>query len=671
MNTWMKGLSLGLAALSVLPAARAEAVPVTLQKTGNAWTLLRGGQPYYVNGVGGSANLAQAAAAGANSQRVWGNNGATDSVNILNLAQANGLTTTLGFWLNQTSAGYTTTYKNSVLNNAATVATAVKDHPALLFYALGNELNLGSGTTNADQQAVWEFLNTVALRIKEIDPNHPVITVIAGPSSATINRIATYAPAIDVIGVNVYAGSMSGIPSGFRNATSYTGPYIVGEWGPRGHWEVPVTSWRAPFEQTSREKSESYLSSYRDVILAESDRCVGSYVFLWGQKQERTPTWYGMFAEVRSALGLNGEAMPTVDVMESVWTGSTPANRAPVIEGLWLDGVPVTGITSANNSAWSAALTRRAGEVMQIEARVTDPDSDALTYVWEVLEEATVFGNGGSYEPRPATVTGLVTPGATPGTIALTVPKSGNYRLFCYVLDGRGKVATANLPFSSGIIDLTSPREGSGYIVGQSIPLQCTAVDSRNGVPSDLTSSVQWGYYDGNGNFVQVASGGSASVANLAAGTYMLTARVTNADGKRLARSVRVVVSANTTYEVWRTQLNLLGSSGAETDDADGDGATNLSEYAQRTEPLDPASRPAVTMAVNGTGYLTLTFQRRADTKILYTVWASSDLKDWGTKEIRRSQTSNVDLPLTVTDTVKISATTPRRFLQLRIERVP
>lgn len=671
MNAILKCLSLGLAALSFQPTARSEAVPVTLQQSGGVWTLLRGGVPYYINGVGGSANLAQAKACGANSQRVWGNNGATDSVNILNLAQANGLTTTLGFWLNQTSAGYTATYKNSVLTNAATVATAVKDHPALLFYALGNELNLGSGTTNADQQAVWEFLNTVALRIKEIDPNHPVITVIAGPNSATINRIATYAPAIDVIGVNVYAGSMSGIPSGFRSATSYTGPYLVGEWGPRGHWEVPVTAWRAPFEQTSKEKAESYLSSYRDVILAESNRCIGSYVFLWGQKQERTPTWYGMFAEVRSASGLNGEAMPTVDVMESVWKGVTPANRAPVIDGLWLDGVQVTGITGVNNSAWSASLTRRAGEVMQVQARVTDPDGDALSYVWEVLEEATVFGNGGSYEPRPATVTGLVIPGTTPGTISLTVPKSGNYRLFCYVLDGKGKVATANLPFSSGIIDLTSPRDGSGYLVGQAVPLECTAVDSRNGVTSDLTSSVQWGYYDGNGNFVQIASGGSASVTNLPAGTYMLTARVVNADGKWIARSARVVVSATTTYEVWRTQLNLLGPEGAETADADGDGVPNLSEYAQKSDPLNPVSRPEVNVSMSSTGYLTLTFQRRADTKLLYTVWASSDLKDWGTKEIRRSQTSNVDLPLTVTDTVKISATTPRRFLQLRIERMP
>ena len=30
--------------------------------------------------------------------------------------------------------------------------------------------------------------------------------------------------------------------------------------------------------------------------------------------------------------------------------------------------------------------------------------NDSLTYVWEVLKEATVLGFGGSYEPRPERV---------------------------------------------------------------------------------------------------------------------------------------------------------------------------------------------------------------------------------------------------------------------------
>ena len=117
----------------------------------------------------------------------------------------------------------------------------------------------------------------------------------------------------------------------YLQETGWTGPYIVTEWGATGHWEVGKTAWGAPIENDSTTKADFYLKRFEAVIRSDQKQCLGSYVFLWGQKQERTPTWYGVFLE-------SGEETAAVDVMHYIWNGAWPANRSPRLEGAWLDG---------------------------------------------------------------------------------------------------------------------------------------------------------------------------------------------------------------------------------------------------------------------------------------------------------------------------------------------
>ena len=97
---------------------------------------------------------------------------------------------------------------------------------------------------------------------------------------------------MDILAINSYGG-LPDVPARVR-AFGWEGPYIITEWGPTGHWESQHTSWAAAVEETSSEKAAVYRSRYEATMGRDTTRNLGSYVFLWGQKQERTPTWWWM-----------------------------------------------------------------------------------------------------------------------------------------------------------------------------------------------------------------------------------------------------------------------------------------------------------------------------------------------------------------------------------------
>ena len=417
----MKRLVLILLALVVTASVDAD---VKVVQRDGIYVLLRDEEPYFVKGVGGQQNLKLAAACGANSTRTWGIERATE---VLDEAASLGMTVTIGYWLDHHAASYQTEdYRNRVRGEISALVDKIKNHPALLCYALGNEINLGADTPEA-----WTFVGELATRVKRADPGHPVLTVLAGASPETIDRVAQHAPALDLIGFNSYRG-LDGLP-GALSKSRYTGPYLVTEWGPFGHWEVPKTAWNAPIEQTSTEKAAVYRSAYQ-IIQKDPGRCLGSYLFLWGQKQERTPTWYGVFIEDRPESGLRGEGTAVIDVMTGLWSGRPAENCAPEVKNISIVGNGDPQAVFAAGSSFTASLP------------ATDPDGDALTHVWEVMIEASRLGDGGSFEPRPESFPGAIR--AREGnTVTVSLDRPGNYRLFGYVLDGKGRVGTANLPF--------------------------------------------------------------------------------------------------------------------------------------------------------------------------------------------------------------------------------
>ena len=398
------------------------------------YQLYIGGEPFFIKGAGLEfGDVERLAAHGGNSFRTWRtDNGRDTGHEVLDRAQRNGLVVTMGLEVARERPGEGRGVFGFDYDDEAAVAAqlerlrveveAYRDHPALVIWGIGNELNLG-----AENPRVWDAVNGISQMIHEVNPNHLTTTMLAGVSRELVDEIKARAPDLDLLSVQFYA-DIENLAQRMTDS-GWEGPFMVTEWGATGHWEVATTPWGAPIENTSSVKADLYLHRYRTAIEADTTQLLGSYVFLWGQKQERTPTWYGLFLPT-------GEATEAVDVMHYVWNGEWPENRAPRLEAA----------TLAGRTAYDG-ITLNPGEPYQAEVISTDPDGDSLRYAWEVREESGATTEGGDDEEEPAVIEGLIdTPDAT--RISLTAPeRPGAYRLFVYVYDGRGSAAHANIPF--------------------------------------------------------------------------------------------------------------------------------------------------------------------------------------------------------------------------------
>jgi hypothetical protein len=406
------------------PSGLGGAGVIKLVKNNSMWSMTRDGAPYYVKGIAGGSNLALAEQYGVNSTRTFGSDGAAG---ILDDAKSHCMTVLLGIGLSQKPDDYNNQdFLNGKRAEVNALLGSIKNHPALVMWALGNEINLG-----ADNQTAWSFVNELAGTIHGQDPNHPVVSVLAGANITAINHIVQWAPNVDVIGVNSYAGVVG--TNDQVNKSNFAGPILITEWGPTGHWECPNTSWGRPIEETSGAKGRVYKTRYDS--FAHTGRILGDYVFLWGQKIERTPTWYGMFLENNADLGLSGESLPTVDTMAVEWSGAALGNRSPDVTALTINGQQATSNVALN-----------ANQQAQAQVTVSEPDGDGMSYVWEILEDPAQPDLKGAPEEREPRV-GSPQKGSSPSINIQAPGQSGQYRLFVYVLDGKGHAGTANLPF--------------------------------------------------------------------------------------------------------------------------------------------------------------------------------------------------------------------------------
>jgi hypothetical protein len=388
-----------------------QAVPVVVTAGG----LTRGGKPYVVNGVGGDTNLVELAARGGNSIRTWSTNGLDV---VLDAADSLNLTVSAGIWLESECSWFS--YKNPAhcakqTERVRKEVMLYRDYPALLAWGIGNESE-GPG----DNTPYWQQLDRLAKMVREIDPNHPTFTAVAGLGAANAKGLNEHTPHLDFVGINTY-GAVFSLRKNLEKV-GWKRPWLLTEWGPRGFWECKKAPSGTPLEQTSTEKAAMIREAYQST-LTPGGGYLGNYAFVWGWKFESTATWFGLYTH-------EGDTTASVDVLEEMWSGRKPSNNAPAI-------MPITGVPTAAMAP---------GAAFQASVKATDPEQDALIYHWAVLRDLQGHQHNTS-EKIPSAIPDVIADSTKPSISATAPKKTGIYRLYVWVKDGKGHAATANVPF--------------------------------------------------------------------------------------------------------------------------------------------------------------------------------------------------------------------------------
>lgn len=392
------------------------------------------GKPFRVKGVGlgqpSEERFSALVSAGGNAVRTWN---AEEADKVLALAEKHGVMVVLGLDFAQELHGFDYDDEEAVAEQYAEVIAQVdryKDHPNLLMWIIGNELNLnfyGEGEITLVNPKVYAALNDVTQYIHEVDPHHPVSTAFAGYLPEHIAHAMPHMPDLDILSIQLY-GDLVRLPEFMASDPSGL-PVMITEYGPLGHWEMPTTAWGREIEEPSWLKASGMARRIENYIVGDdTGRIIGDFAFYWGHKQERTATWYSLITP-------EGYTDARTDELIRYWSGSYPDNRAPLVARMTInERVPQDNIRLVP------------GEMYTAEIQVADPEGEDVTTVWTLTEEVKERSEGGEAEAAPEGVPLKILAESDTLLVFEAPQKPGAYRLYATTRDPHDRVGSANVP---------------------------------------------------------------------------------------------------------------------------------------------------------------------------------------------------------------------------------
>ena len=288
-------------------------------------------------------------------------------------------------------------------------------------WGLGNEME-GSG----ENPVIWRTVNEIARVAKSEDPNHPTMTIIAEAGGRKISQFMSLCPDVDVLGINSYAG-LPTLPKRLADA-GLERPYVITEFGPPGPWEG----------------AQDGLGGVRRTDEHRESQRLPRQLLRFNIRSKRAMPWLLCLPLGPQAGGNSHLVRDVPSLGRTAGSGrrddlcldrSVACNRAPEINAI-------------STEARDAELTQGSRFTAKLDA--SDPEGDPLVVRWEVRSENADLRQGGDRETEPPAHPECFVEAKGLDATFQAPPRSGAYRLFAYLYDGKGGAACANVPFAVG-----------------------------------------------------------------------------------------------------------------------------------------------------------------------------------------------------------------------------
>ena len=401
---------------------------VEIKEENGVYRIYKNGIPMIIKGAVGHTNLAELVACGGNTISIWD----TSMVEkILDDAQKYNVSVMVG--LDIPSGDIPQFYQdekkvNELFKAHQSTVQRFKNHPALLYWGLGNELVMPFASNSGP---FYKTYNRLLKMMHAEDPDHPVTTTLINLQKGSILNIHWKIRELDFISINTY-NQLKDIKKKIKKLSLvWNGPYMISEWSPNGGWESENTIWQAPIENTSTKKAEQYYQFYKEYMPKDDPRFLGSLAFYWGNRQEYTHTWYSIFNE-------NGSPTEVKEALSDGWKDTLTQHQSVKVKYMIIDN------HGARDNIILSPKSRHTVSLLLADDQV----KDSLRYSWELIKEDWIYwGRTWNNFKKPAVLNGVISDSAVQNTNFVCPSKEGAYRIFVTVYNSKGFCATANTPF--------------------------------------------------------------------------------------------------------------------------------------------------------------------------------------------------------------------------------